>query len=217
LCNQYFAAAKWKEINPNDLSRAYLVLDIWDIATGSIIFTQNIQTADQLALINTMKWAPDHRRLAILIEVDDKYYSLEIWDILTKQKVHSFILTSAALHLAPQIIEIVWSPDGKSIAIGPDVYDVETGHTVITYHIIKQGIEDVISWLPDEKQVLVNSYHYWGHGSGFNTLFVLEASNGRVKAKYDDLGGGLISPNGAYLLEVNEPLGTVEVWRIGQR
>jgi WD40 repeat protein len=206
LCHRYLAAAKIKAVNLNGLQSLSPFLEVWDIGKGNIIFTQDIQTGN-------MQWAPDRRRLALLTADRYKNARWEIWDIPTGQRLRSFPLT-----VNPSLSTLVWSPDGQSIAFGPDIYSVETGRKVMTYHVAGEQLLEVMAWSPDEKRVAVRSARYLGGGPFTRTshpLFVLDASSSRKLTQYDSTNGSFIwSPNGAYFLILEKSLETIEVWRM---
>ncbi len=82
---------------------------------------------------------------------------------------------------------------------------VETGRNITTYHL-DQGSLDAVAWSPNGKRIAVNSFSE-GHrlpfldalfavGSdtgGSETLFILNASDGRQLAKYDNRPGLYLS------------------------
>jgi WD40 repeat protein len=209
LCDRYLAVQKIRAVNLNGQRSLSPFLEVWDIEKGSIIFTlQGIELGD-------IQWAPDRRRLALLTNDRYKNTRWEIWDIPMGQRIRSFPLT-----YNPLPSTMVWSPDGQSIALGPDIYSVETGRKVMTYHIAGQQTLEVMAWSPDEKRVVVRSSSDSGGGLSHalfrkNPLFVLDASSSRMLLDYDDIGGSFISsPNGAYFLDVEKSSGTVDVWRM---
>ncbi len=163
------------------------------------------------------------RRLTTISDGDTETDALwQIWDVPTGQKIHSISIPAAQ--------QVAWLPDGKSIASGLAVYDVETGKRLAAYSLDGYGgTADLVAWSPDGKLIAASSYMN-GHFSPFfgtllaavsdtygsNILFILDASNGRQVAKYDegeDKPGNLVwSPDGNSLLLVRSD---IEVWRIG--
>lgn len=205
LCHHYLAVEKFRA----GQQRLSPFLEVWDIGKGSIIFTQEIGDQE----LGHLQWAPDGRRLAVLTGDGDKNIRWEIWDIPTRQKVRSFPLT----YNMP--LTLMWSPDGQSIALGPDIYSVEIGRKVMTYHIAGEQTLDVLAWSPDEKRVVVRPVRDLGSGGPklarpINPLFVLDASSSRKLTQYDVIMGEsfIWSPNGAYFLALQDPL--IDVWRM---
>ncbi len=196
----YLAMGKLNETYGNNASSSQ-VIEIWDVATGQMIATFGKEDHSPNHLFQGKVWAPDHRRL-VTFGYDDAGTSTvwQIWDAPTGQKMRSLILKDTQL-----TSRVVWLPDGKSIASGLDVYDVETGRNITTYHL-DQGSLDAVAWSPNGKRIAVNSFSE-GHrlpfldalfavGSdtgGSETLFILNASDGRQLAKYDNRPGLYLS------------------------
>jgi WD40 repeat protein len=223
LSEQYLAVVRLNEIDSkqNRFSQVQ-VIEIWDVATGQMITTIGGKDLNFYLTLQNMLWAPDHRRLATISYGDTETDVWQIWDASTGQKLHSVSIPSAQ--------KAVWSPDGKSIAAGFDVYDVKTGKRRTTYNLDQMaGTPDLVAWSPDGRWIAASIYRT-GHFSPFfgtlltavsdtygsNILFILDTSNGRQVAKYDegeDKPGNLVwSPDGNSLLLVRSD---IEVWRIG--
>jgi Tol biopolymer transport system component len=119
---------------------------------------------------------------------------------------------------------IAWSRDGKSLALGPGVSDVETGRRTATYRV--DGFLYAQAWAPDGRRIAVWARTGTGlYTTTYDALSLIEASSGRRIATYD---GGVSetaveppggpspmawSPDGKHLLVVSRG---VEVWRLGQ-
>lgn len=222
LNEQYLAVVRLNEIDSkqNGFSQVQ-VIEIWDVATGQMITTLGGKDLKFYLTLQSMLWAPDHRRLATISYGDTETDVWQIWDASTSQKLHSVNIPSAQ--------DAVWLPDGKSIASGLAVYDVETGKKLTTYSLDQYGgTADSVAWSPDGRRIAASIYRD-GHFSPFfgtllaagsdtygsNILFILDASNGRQVAKYDegeDKPGNLVwSPDGNSILLVRSD---IEVWRI---
>lgn len=214
LCNQYLAVEKRKVMNPNGQDGYYSVLEIWDIATGNSIFAQDMRGADlsKQRRIWAMQWAPDYRRIAALTVDVELNRRVDIWDIQTRKKTQTFSVGT------PSSDKLMWSPDGRSLAVGLDIYAVETGSRITIYQAVSQQDLEFMAWSPDEKYVLVRSVAYsrgglWTPMTTYS-LIVLNASNGQQLHTYESGGGSMIwSPRGDYFLAVSENTGTLDVWK----
>jgi WD40 repeat protein len=222
LNEQYLAVAKLTEINGKTSFSQVQVIEIWDVATGQMIATLGGEDRSPDPTVQQMLWAPDHRRLATIRYEDAGGGAVwQIWDALTGQKIHSLSI--------PFVQQVIWLPDGKSVALGLDVYDVETGNIITTYNLDQYGgTPDAVAWSPDGKRIAGSSFRT-GHFSPFfgtllaassdtygsNILFILNTSDGRQTAKYDEgetKPENLVwSPDGKSLLILRSD---IEVWRI---
>lgn len=184
-------------------------VEIWDVATLHEVTTLNIEGHYVFAQII---WAPDSRMLALVLEKSTEMIC-EIWDTLAGKRLQTFKSPLFDVSL------ITWSPKGKYLALGNQVYDVETGNRIITYII--QGMLDSLAWSPDGTRVAFVDVVQ--HGTGFSsrssTLSVVDALSGRQRAKYS--GGGLFgnsgtngkliwSLDGKYVMVVGQD---IDIWR----
>src|SRR5260221_11593352 len=184
-------------------------IEVWNIAKLSKITILNTTSHSSLTSIN---WAPDSRMLVLGLE-DGAQRTYEIWDALAGKRLQT---------LQPSYFEFpltIWSPNGKYLALGSEVYSVETGNRITVY--TTQGMVTSLAWSPDStRMALVDSVK---HGAGFSstssTLFLLDALSGRQRASY--AGGGLFgnsgtsgklvwSPDGKYVMVVGQ---NVDIWR----
>ena len=160
----------------------YQTIEIWDIATGNKIATLDVDQVQEIV------WAPDNRMLAISSSEGSAVPISEVWNALAGERLQTFKRTVVEKPL------IAWSPDGKSLVLGTEVYDVETGNRITTYTI--QGMVDSLVWSPDGTRVALVDLVNHGRiiGSISSTLSVLDALSGKQRAKYD--GGGLLATSG---------------------
>jgi WD40 repeat protein len=188
-----------------------MLCEIWEIETGSKLAT--LDAGGQGSAMPTMGehhlqkmvWAPDSRKLALLIEESvEKRYICEIWDAPAGKKLQTFTLRNMP-------VPIAWSPNGRSIAIGTRVYDMQTGHIVTTYPV--EEIVEALAWSPDGRRVAVSSYT-GGHWSLYSYLYMFDVSSGRQLAQYEESGDGVKqlawSPDGKYILRMKD---NIEIWR----
>ena len=184
-------------------------IEIWNIAKLSKIAILNTTRHDSLTSIN---WSPDSKMLVLGSEGGGQR-TYEIWDVLAGKRVQTLQSPQFGIPLT------IWSPNGKYLALGNEVYSVEAGNRITIYPI--QGMVTSLAWSPDgTRMALVDSVQ---HGTGFSstssTLFLLDALSGRQRASY--AGGGLFgnsgtsgklvwSPNGKYVMVVGQH---VDIWR----
>jgi WD40 repeat protein len=194
-------------------------VEIWDIAAGSRISALETNGQDsgvfsgQIYGVDAIVWAPDREKLALCYSTEQGFL-YEIWDATSGKRMPAFRRVAPTNTMA-------WSPDGKSLAVGTVIWDVETGNKVTEYTV--EG-RFSLAWSPDGKRVAVASYtggHYWVPTYG--TLFVFDASSGEQMAKYDQgrfdifvvgMGNMAWSPNGKDLLVLN---GRIDLWKMEQR
>jgi WD40 repeat protein len=201
------------------LSKSQPFVEIWDIAVGSKISVVETNGQDsgvfsgRIYGVDAMVWAPDREKLALCYSTEQGFLS-EIWDATSGKKMPVFRIVAPTNTM-------VWSPDGKSLAVGTVIWDVETGNKVTEYTVEGRVL---LAWSPEGKRVAVASYtggHYWVPTYG--NLFVFDASSGEQMAKYDQgrfdtfvagMGKMAWSPNGKELLVLN---GRIDLWKMEQR
>ncbi len=200
------------------------VIEIWDVATGRMITSFRSRYDYPIQLYPTqLLWAPDRRRLATLSS-DDASSSIhvEIWDAPAGRRLAAFTVPMM-MHtipvwasVMPAMIPAAWLPDEQSLALGLDVYAIDTGLRSMNYRADGHAVV-AVAWSPDGRRLAVATAF---HGIGLyapvtNTIFVLDAADGGQRLNHD-AGGSLglelaFSPNGRYLLVTTG--GDVEVWR----
>lgn len=188
------------------------VIEIWDVATGRMITSFRSRYDYPIQLYPTqLLWAPDRRRLATLSsDYASSSVHVEIWDAPAGRRLAAFTIPRTM-----SIIPVAWLPDEQSLALGLDVYAIDTGLHSMRYQVDGHRVE-AVAWSPDGRRLAVATAL---HGIGLyapvtNTVFVLDAADGHQRLKHDaGMGLGLelaFSPNGRYLLVTK---GDVEVWR----
>lgn len=200
-------------------SREYFV-EVWDIATGSKIalLESNIQDAGispgRIYQILAVLWAPDGERLAVCYGLIGNGNLYEIWDAAAGKRISTFISED-------NNSDIAWSPDGRFLAHGTVVIDVETGSKVTAYPA--QWNTFSLAWSPDGKRIAIAYYiggRYWVPTYGKFSVF--DALSGQELATYDQgrfdiivagMGRMAWSPSGKYIMLLN---GHIDIWRIDQ-
>lgn len=185
-------------------------IEIWNVAKLSKITLLKTTSAAFLASIN---WAPDSSMLVLSLE-QGAQRTYEIWDALAGKRVQTLQPSQFA------IPSISWSPNGKYLALGNEVYSVETGKRITVY--TTQGMVTSLAWSPDgTSMALVDSVTHGAHFflTSSSTLLLVDALSGRQRASY--AGGGLFgnsgtsgnlvwSPDGKYVMVVGD---NVDIWR----
>ncbi|GHO64025.1 hypothetical protein KSC_029170 [Ktedonobacter sp. SOSP1-52] len=200
--------------NTQDTSKEkfYQTIEIWNATTGERINTLRPDNAYAAVQILNISWAPDNATLAIGLEKGAEA-GCEIWSALTGKRLQTF---KPSLYWTRSMS---WSPDGRFLTLGTDIYNVETGNRITTYKL--QGMLGSLVWSPDGRRVaLVDAVK---HGAGFSstssTLFVLDALSGKPITQYAGRGlfgnsgtnGNLIwSPDGKRVMVVSQ---YIDIWR----
>jgi WD40 repeat protein len=194
------------------------VIEIWEIATGRMITAFSGSPAQLL-------WAPDRRTLAtIALDHPSASVHVEIWDAPAGRKLSAF---SAPLTMRPPMVArlpVAWLPDQQSLALGLDVYAIDTGLLRARYQVdyhpsgnVAWSALGAVAWSPDSQRLAAAMVtHDIGlYGRITTTIFVLDAADGRQRLAHDargDLGPDLaFAPDGRYLLV--RAGGEVAVWR----
>lgn len=196
------------------------VTEIWDVATGSKVFTldpgsqsaANRPTAQNR--VQAMVWAPNSGMLAVST-VGQLNNMWEIWDIPSGKMIRTFPVASGTDTI------LAWSFDGRSIAVGTTVYDVQTGFQIAAYTVVGRLVEQ--AWSPDGKHIVASSFTRAGlYANTYGTIYIIDAASGKQVAKYSEgqidpvvaapVSSQAIawSPNGKEILVLRKG---VEIWR----
>ncbi|HEX4716859.1 MAG TPA: WD40 repeat domain-containing protein [Ktedonobacteraceae bacterium] len=219
LNEQYLAVAISRRNAAN--TRDDIVIEIWDLATGSKvslldpasppISPPGNSTPIPSALYSVVKmvWAHDSGKLAVST-TGQSNNMCQVWDALVGKKMHTF----PVVYQADDII--AWSLDGRSIALGTAIYDAETGRRGATYWL--EGSLTSQGWSPNGKDLAVSTERGTGlYAPTYGTLSLIDASSGKQIAQYDEgqVDRGSFkkttwSPSGKDFLVVRKG---IEIWR----
>jgi WD40 repeat protein len=158
-------------------------------------------------------WEPEGGKLAVFT-YDNQL--CQIWDVPTGSMIQTF----PAVDLTDTVS--AWSPDGRSLALGTKIYDVETGRRIMTYTVAGSLVSQ--AWSPNGKRLAVRSFLGIGLYTNHSSILSLrDASTGKQLAGYDQ--GTLAfgermpsspkkmawSPDGKHLLILRDG---IEIWRM---
>lgn len=190
--------------------------EIWDIATGQVIATFGASTYDHRYQTQLL-WASDKRSLATFaFDPAGSGGHVEVWDAPTGLRLAAFTLPDT-IQTARAMPPMAWSPDGRSVALGLDVYAIDSGRRLMSYQADGYRVM-AVAWSPDGEHLAAATT---APGTGLyapatNTVYVLDSADGRQRLKHGAGGSrtGLnlaYSPDGRYLLVTTA--GEVAVWR----
>jgi len=143
-------------------------LQIWDAATGSVLF--NKSTSD---LVYQAIWSPNGKHIALAI-----YLDVQVWDVATWSIAFTY---HGHYQSKYNVTAMAWSPNSTQIASVADdrivrVWDVITGNTILTYTGHSQSQEVYcIAWSPDNKRIASgddSSVQIWNATTG-NHIYTL--------------------------------------------
>ncbi|BAZ40246.1 WD-40 repeat-containing protein [Calothrix sp. NIES-4101] len=117
-------------------------IKIWDATTGKLLQTLDHKFTSSVMSLTGFEWSPDSKKIA-----STSVTGTFIWDVSTGKKLQEF----PGLYVA----SAVWSPDGKSIAMGGQeqnikIWDVTTGKLLKTLYGHDSSVSN-FDWSEDGK------------------------------------------------------------------
>ncbi len=177
-------------------------VQIWDDSSGTSLSIIHLRTQEET--ISTLAWSSDRKHIASLNDNG----VMKVWD------AGKGILIATYQTQIYGSGKMVWSPDGKHIAlisyqdVTVRVLNAANGRFVSAYHKHGGSIQD-IAWSPDSKFI--------ASGSEDQTVQVWDAASGNMVRLYWLPSGGVSSmtwsPNGKRIASGNFDF-TVSVWQV---
>jgi WD40 repeat protein len=195
------------------------VIEVWELATGRLVAALDPDVPSANNSIANLVWAPESSKLAVFRSAwspGQSSNAWQFWDAPAGKELQTIGIPTG------EYDALAWSRDGKSLALGSGVYDVETGRRMATYRV--DGYLYGQAWTPDGRRIAVWVRTGTGlYATKYDVISLVEASSGRQIAIYNggesDPEVGPVgrpspmawSPDGKHLLVVRRG---VEVWRL---
>lgn len=158
------------------------VIEVWDLTTGDVVATLAPDDPSTSIPVQKMEWVPNNATLAVVASSFAPGQSIQecqIWDVATQRELRAIPIP------AQEYGVVAWSRDGQSLALGINIFEVETGRNTSTYPV--GGYLEALAWTPDARRIAM-----WARtGTGlfsrkYDVISLVDVLSGRGTATYND-------------------------------